>query len=98
MVNALGDAEAARVADAVGDLPLALEQAGSLLADTGLDTDTYVRLLDERAERLLGQPSDGPSSMSVTASWAVGFDRLASGDLAALQLLTVLAWCSPEPM
>ena len=32
-------AEANRVAEAVGDLPLAIEQAGSLLADTGMTVD-----------------------------------------------------------
>src|SRR5215211_5835148 len=45
----LTDVEADRVADAVGDLPLAVEQAGSLLADTGLAVEKYLRLLAERA-------------------------------------------------
>src|SRR4029079_9980606 len=43
----LTDAQADRVADAVGDLPLAIEQGGSLLADTGMAADTYLRLLAE---------------------------------------------------
>ena len=41
----LTEVEADRVAEAVGDLPLAVEQAGSLLADTGLTVDKYLRLL-----------------------------------------------------
>ena len=50
----LTDDEADRVAEAVGDLPLAVEQAGSLLADTGLTVDKYLRLLAERAQRPVG--------------------------------------------
>jgi hypothetical protein len=41
----LTEVEADRVAEAVGNLPLAIEQAGSLLADTGLAVDKY-RLTD----------------------------------------------------
>ena len=47
----LSEADADQVADAVGDLPLAVEQAGSLLADTGIDGGQYLRLLAERAAR-----------------------------------------------
>jgi len=94
----LGEADAERVAEALGDLPLAVEQAGSLLADAHLDADTYLRLLAERAEEVLGQDPDGSYPVSVAASWAVGFDRLAADDPVALDLLTVIAWCGPEPV
>ena len=33
----------------------------------------------------------------MAASWAVAFDRLALDDPTALDLLTVVAWCGPEP-
>ena len=36
--------------------------------------------------------------LSVAASWAVAFDRLALDDPLALDLLTVAAWCGPEPI
>ena len=55
----LTDDEADRVAEAVGDLPLAVEQAGSLLADTGLTVDKYLRLLAERARDLLDHDPGG---------------------------------------
>ena len=42
-----GDAD--RVAAAVGDLPLAIDQAGLLLATTPLDVPTYLQLLVDRA-------------------------------------------------
>ena len=94
----LTEAEADRVAEAVGDLPLAVEQAGSLLADTGMAVDKYLRLLAERAQDVLDHDPGGAYPQSVAASWAVAFDRLAADDPTALDLLTVVAWCGPEPV
>jgi hypothetical protein len=94
----LTEPEADRVADAVGDLPLAVEQAGSLLADTSLTVDKYLRLLAERAHDVLDYDPDGAYPQSLAASWAVAFDRLADDDPTALDLLTVIAWCGPEPV
>jgi tetratricopeptide (TPR) repeat protein len=94
----LTQAEADRVADAVGDLPLAVEQTGSLLADTGMSVDKYLRLLAERARDVLDHDPGGAYPRSVAASWAVAFDRLAEDDPTALDLLTVVAWCGPEPL
>jgi tetratricopeptide (TPR) repeat protein len=82
----LSDADAGRIADALGDLPLAVDQAAALLAETTLTADAYLDLLAERAGELLAP------------SWAVAFDRLAEDDPAALQLLKLLAWLAPEPV
>ena len=94
----LTEAEADRVAEAVGDLPLAVEQAGSLLADTGLGVDKYLRLLAERAHDVLGHDPGQAYPLSVAASWAVAFDRLAVDDPTALELLILVAWCGAEPV
>jgi tetratricopeptide (TPR) repeat protein len=94
----LTELEGERVAEAVGDLPLAVEQAGSLLADTGLTVDKYLRLLAERAQDVLDHDPGGAYPRSLAASWAVAFDRLAADDPTALDLLTVVAWCGPEPV
>jgi tetratricopeptide (TPR) repeat protein len=95
---ALSERDADRVAAAVGDLPLVVDQAGSLLADAGLDVEVYLRLLRERADALLAHDGGGQYPISVTASWSVAFDRLAAEDPAALDLLTLVAWCGPEPV
>jgi hypothetical protein len=92
----LTDSDADRVAAALGDLPVAVEQAGAQLADGQLDGDTYLQPLGERADELLDQDHDSAYPTSVTASWDVGFDRLAADDPAALELLTALAWCAPR--
>ena len=94
----LAEGEADRVADAVGDLPLAIEQAGSLIADTGMAVDKYLRLLAERAQDVLDHDPGGAYPQSVAALWAVAFDRLAVDDPTAMDLLTLVAWCGPEPV
>ena len=94
----LTELDAERVAAAVGDLPLVVDQAGSLLGDARLDVDSFLQLFAVRADELLAQDSGGTYPLSVTASWAVAFDRLAADDHAALDLLTLVAWCGPEPL
>ena len=94
----LTEAEADLVADAVGDLPLAVEQAGALLGEGVLDVATYLRLVDDAAEQVLAQDLRGGQAVSVAASWTVTFDRLAVDHPPALDLITVVAWCGPEPV
>ena len=50
-VPALTGVEASRVAEALGDLPLAVEQAGYYLRDTGYSADEYVPILLQRPSR-----------------------------------------------
>ncbi len=94
----LTQAEADQVAAALGDLPLAVDQAAALLAHTGMDVDSYLTLLAERTEHLLAHARAGSSSVSAAASWALAFDRLTADNPAALQLLTLIAWLAPEPV
>ncbi len=91
-------ADADRVARAVGDLPLAVDQAGALLGDTGMNADTYLRLLRERTARVLEHDPGGLYPVSVRASWTVAFDRLAEDDPASSDLLVLVSWLGPEPV
>ena len=88
--------EADRVGSALGDLPLALGPAASMLADTGMSSASYLRQLSDRQAklRLAGNGDSGP----VAASWAITFDRLRADDPAALALLTLVAWLGPDPV
>jgi hypothetical protein len=85
------------LADALGDLPLAVDQAANLLADTGMTPQDYLRQLTARTATVLSRGHEDPRR-TVTASWAVAFDQLASDDPAALELLTLVAWLAPEPV
>ena len=97
-VPRLSVTEADRVAEVVGDLPLAVDQAAALLADTAMTTEDYLQLVAARTTDVLNRGGGGGYPVSLTASWAVAFDRLATDDPAALQLLTLVAWLGPEPV
>jgi tetratricopeptide (TPR) repeat protein len=88
-----------QVAEALGDLPLALDQAVGLLRDTGMPIPDYLDLLAAEAGRVLGHQADmGRRERTVAASWTVAFDRLAADNPAALMLLSLAAWLAPEPI
>ena len=55
----VSELDADRIAAAVGDLPLAVEQAGSMLRNAGLDVEVYLRLLGGRAGELLAHDAGG---------------------------------------
>ncbi|MFI7598992.1 FxSxx-COOH system tetratricopeptide repeat protein [Actinoplanes sp. NPDC049681] len=97
-VPAMSGVDADRVAAAVGDLPLAVDQAAGLLADTDLTVDDYLELLAVQSRRLLSRRGEGRYPLSVAAAWTVAFDRLAADDAAAAQALMLLAWLAPEPV
>jgi hypothetical protein len=90
-------ATADRLADALGDLPLAVDQAANLLAETGMNPDAYLQELAVYPIAVLRGHRDEDAHASV-GLWAVAFDRLRVDDPAALQLLTLLAWLAPEPV
>ena len=90
--------DADRVADAVGDLPLALDQAGSLLAIGGLTVETYLQLLTEQTENLLAFPSGLTYPRTAAAAWALAFDDLFVHHPASSDLLTLIARLAAEPV
>jgi len=94
----LTEKEARRVAAALGDLPLALAQAGAHLADTGIRVEDYLALLAERTTELLAQDAPATYPVSLAASVQIALDRLAAQSPAALLLLTLAAYLAAEPI
>ncbi|MGH4013795.1 MAG: FxSxx-COOH system tetratricopeptide repeat protein [Pseudonocardiaceae bacterium] len=90
--------DASRIAEALGDLPLALGQAAAHLAETGMSADEYLSLLDERAAELLAQGTPATYPISLVASYHVALTRLAQEAPVALDLLTLAAQLAPEPI
>ncbi|MGH3914973.1 MAG: tetratricopeptide repeat protein [Pseudonocardiaceae bacterium] len=97
-VPSLPDSDAGRLADALGDLPLTLGQAGKYLANTGIRLDDYLALRDERAAQLLARvlPVDYP--ISLAASYQMTLAQLAQEQPVALELLSLAAQLAPEPI
>lgn len=94
----LSDSHAERVADELGDLPLALEQAGAMLRETGMSADEYLRLLEEHVTSIMdeGKAPDYPYSM--TAAWELSVNALTQQRPEALELLRCCAFFGPEPI
>ena len=97
-VPRLSDRDAERIAAALGDLPLAVSQAGAYLAETGMAAAEYLRLLETRVADVLAQAAPGTYPASLAASYQLAFDQLAVQEPASLELLTLAAYLAPEPI
>ncbi|WP_433246018.1 FxSxx-COOH system tetratricopeptide repeat protein [Streptosporangium sp. CA-135522] len=97
-VPAVAAADANKLADKLGDLPLALEQAGALMSETAMSVASYLDLLDTEAEKILAenQPADYPHT--VAAAWSLSMARLREQMPNALELLYRCAYFGPEPI
>jgi hypothetical protein len=67
-VPRLSAPDAAQIAEAVDNLPLAVAQAAAYLHETGLAADEYLRLLHTRAAELLADDAPTGYSVSLAAS------------------------------
>lgn len=90
--------EAAQLADDLGDLPLALEQAGALQAETGMSVEEYRRLLGEHAAELLDEGKSPEYPRSMTAAWKLSVSTLDRQLPEAVELLRCCAFFGPEPI
>jgi tetratricopeptide (TPR) repeat protein len=92
------DIEADQIADKLGDLPLAIEQAAAWRAETGMPVSEYLRLFDEKVSEIFESATSPDYEVSVAAAWNVSFDALRQRNLAAHQMLQICAFFSPEPI
>ncbi|MFF0445147.1 FxSxx-COOH system tetratricopeptide repeat protein [Streptomyces sp. NPDC004609] len=92
------DEAANRLADALGDLPLAVEQAAVWLAETGMPAHQYLDLFETKCSELLEVAPPADYDLPVAAAWNVSLDRLRDDHPAALQLLQICAFFAPEPI
>jgi len=96
--NAITKEDGARLAEELGDLPLALEQAGALLFERGMSASEYLEQLAQRTSQLLshGRPVEYPLPM--TAAWSVSVANLNETLPEAVELLRVCAFFGSEPI
>ncbi|WP_414945339.1 FxSxx-COOH system tetratricopeptide repeat protein [Amycolatopsis sp. cmx-11-32] len=90
--------EANELAEKLGDLPLAVEQAAAWRAVTGMPVREYLRLFDESVEEILDTATAPDYEVSVAAAWNVSFEELKTRNPAAHQILHICAFFSPEPI
>ncbi|WP_345580095.1 tetratricopeptide repeat protein [Nonomuraea rosea] len=91
------DHEAARrVAEQLGGLPLALEQAAAYLSATGRTLDDYLGLLNDQRAELLAHGDPTGYDQRVASTWSLTLDQLQHATPIAIALLRLLACYSPD--
>jgi tetratricopeptide (TPR) repeat protein len=88
---------AGQLADELGDLPLALEQAGAYIEACGCSIGHYLDLFRTRRQELLrrGQSSqEYPDTVATT--WELSFQKVQEASPAAADLLNLCAFLAPD--
>ncbi|MEU2351427.1 FxSxx-COOH system tetratricopeptide repeat protein [Streptomyces misionensis] len=94
----LREEEADALAEALGDLPLALEQAAAWRAETGMPASEYLRLFESKRMELLEVAPPPDYQLPVAAAWNVSLDHLETRSPAALRLLQLCSYFAPDPI
>ncbi|KAF5418653.1 MAG: Tetratricopeptide (TPR) repeat [Candidatus Methanocomedens sp.] len=92
------DGEAAdALADALGNLPLALEQAGAYMEATGRSLPNYLKMFTDRKNELWDRavpPSDYLDTVATT--WNIAFDEVMQLSSSGADLLNLCAFLAPD--
>ncbi|KAI9148182.1 Kinesin light chain 4 [Paramyrothecium foliicola] len=83
---------AEEIAEALGYLPLALEQAGAFVSQVQIGLDEYLPLLEKNKRQLLGETTSFASRTSIFATLELSFERLQQTDQNAAGLLSLLGY------
>lgn len=94
----LSESDAEQLADKLGDLPLALVQAGAVIYEGGMAVSEYLRLLDGRVAQILAHGISPEYPTSMTAAWQISVAKLRQQSPQALELLRCCAFLGPEPI
>jgi glycosyltransferase involved in cell wall biosynthesis/tetratricopeptide (TPR) repeat protein len=96
--EAMPVSDADRLADMLGDLPLALDQARSWQAATGMQVREYLDLFQTHVRDLMseGKPPWYPTTVAAFVSLA--FEQLRSNKPEVAQLLELFAFLGAEPL
>ena len=85
------------LADELGDLPLALEQAGAYIETTGITLTDYQELFQSWRKELWGDetpPPDYPDSVATT--WSIAMEQVSKESPEAADLLNLCAFLAPD--
>lgn len=89
---------ALKISQELGGLPLALDQAGAYLEESGIDLDSYWQIYQQHRADLLakrgGLVIDHPAPVATT--WSLSFGQIKEKNPAAADLLRLCTYCSPD--
>ncbi len=94
--EAMPVAEAAAVAEELGDLPLALEQAAAYVEATGISWTDYLDLFRQYRQALLKEHQPLAYDATVATTWEISFKQVKAEAPAAVDLLNVCAFLAPD--
>ena len=101
LVNRTGDPDqtvAQELAEVLGGLPLALEQAAAYMQASGTSLAWYLPMFRARQADLLARGEAAGHPLDVTATLGLGLSRLAADAPDAVAALRLLAFLAPEPV
>ena len=101
LVSRTGDADRAaarELAEGLGGLPLALEQAAAYMQATGTTLAGYLPLFRDRQADLLARGEAAGHPADVAATLGLALSRLEGQAPTAAGLLRLLAFLAPEPV
>ncbi|MFC7549565.1 FxSxx-COOH system tetratricopeptide repeat protein [Plantactinospora sp. GCM10030261] len=98
IVPGLSDVDADQVAEKLGDLPLAIEQAGAWLATTAMPVHEYLRELDQLLPQVLAENPPPGYEETAAAIWTLSLDRLRQQRPGAAKLMELCCFFGPEPI
>jgi len=85
------------VAEALGDLPLALEQAGGYMEQTAMDFRRYATLFEKRHTDLWkGQEAPNNYHATVSTTWSLSLEKLQAQSPASIALLQLSSFLAAE--
>jgi tetratricopeptide (TPR) repeat protein len=91
-------AAAREISQAMGGLPLALDQAGAYIEETQWSLVEYLRLFQLRKEELLKRrgklTTDHPETVATT--WSLAFEKVQQANPASADLLRLCAFLDPD--
>jgi hypothetical protein len=96
-VPGLGQEIAELIAEELGRLPLALEQAAAYLDQSQMPGGEYLELLRRRAADLYERGQVAGREDTIATLWDLRLERITGANPAAVQLLGVSAYLAPEP-
>jgi tetratricopeptide (TPR) repeat protein len=89
---------AGKIAEELGRLPLALEQAAAWLDRSQMPGQEYLELLRSRGAELYARGQVSGRSDTIATLWEISVGRITAENPAAVQLLGLCAWLAPEPV
>jgi hypothetical protein len=94
----LGQETGEQIAQELGRLPLALEQAAAYIDRAQMPAREYLDLLRSRAADLYARGQVTSRKDTIATLWDISLERISGESPAAVQLLDICAYLAPEPI